>query len=275
MENSVQVLSNQIQIREWAGQRVVTFQDIDTVHQRPRGTASRNFRENRDKFIDGVDYFILNQPDEIRCVGITRPQGGVFDKVTLLTESGYLMIVKSLHDDLAWTVQRLLVNCYFKVKEDSAAPVEERTTTVSLVNHETILRAAAIMATCLDSTRYVVNLLRNIDPNIDQTPTVTVQVEDKPIEIPKLPEPETAVRELWRVTAPGGRLILPTYLQGKAGTAYGAMIKIYQGVGFHYEHAFTLETYRTLLEGLKLAPVTVEVIPGRVPEGIAVLEKSI
>ena len=90
-----------------------------------------------------------------------------------------------------------------------------------------------------------------------------------------LPEPETAVRELWRVTAPGGRLILPTYLQGKAGTAYGAMIKIYQGVGFHYEHAFTLETYRTLLEGLKLAPVTVEVIPGRVPEGIAVLEKSI
>ena len=89
--------------------------------------------------------------------------------------------------------KRLLVNCYFKVKEDSAAPVEERTTTVSLVNHETILRAAAIMATCLDSTRYVVNLLRNIDPNIDQTPTVTVQVEDKPIEIPKLPEPETAV----------------------------------------------------------------------------------
>ena len=46
-----------------------------------------------------------------------------------------------------------------------------------------------------------------------------------------LPDPEPAVRELWRVVAPGGRLILPTYLQGKAGTAYGAMIKIYQGVG--------------------------------------------
>lgn len=90
-----------------------------------------------------------------------------------------------------------------------------------------------------------------------------------------LPEPETAVRELWRVTAPGGRLILPTYLQGRVGAAYGTMIKIYQGVGFHYEHAFTPETYRMLLEGLELAPVTVEVIPGRVPEGIAVLEKSI
>ena len=88
-----------------------------------------------------------------------------------------------------------------------------------------------------------------------------------------LPDPEPAVRELWRVVAPGGRLILPTYLQGKAGTAYGAMIKIYQGVGFHYEHAFTPETYREFLERLKLAPVALEVIPGGVPEGIGILEK--
>ena len=89
-----------------------------------------------------------------------------------------------------------------------------------------------------------------------------------------LPEPEIAVRELWRVAAPGGRLILPTYLQGTAGAAYGSMIKIYQGVGFHYEHAFTPESYREFLEGLGLGPVSVEVIPGRLPEGIAVLEKK-
>ena len=90
-----------------------------------------------------------------------------------------------------------------------------------------------------------------------------------------LPQPEKAVEELWRVAAPGGRLILPTYLQGRVGAAYGTMIKIYQGVGFHYEHAFTPETYRMLLEGLGLAPVVLEVIPGRVPEGIALLEKPV
>ena len=90
-----------------------------------------------------------------------------------------------------------------------------------------------------------------------------------------LPRPEGAVRELWRVTAPGGRLILPTYLQGNAGAAYGAVIKIYHGVGFHYEYAFTPETYRTFLEGLGLGRAAVEVIPGRLPEGIGVLEKPV
>lgn len=89
-----------------------------------------------------------------------------------------------------------------------------------------------------------------------------------------LPEPEKAVRELWRVTRAGGRLILPTYLQGQVGAAAGAVIKIYQGVGFHYEHAFTPETYRAFLEGLGLGPVTLEVIQGRVSEGLAVMERS-
>ena len=88
-----------------------------------------------------------------------------------------------------------------------------------------------------------------------------------------LPRPELAVRELWRVAAPGGRLILPTFLQGKVGAAYGTLIKIYQGVGFHYEYAFTRETYREFLERLGLGPVTVEVIDGKVPEGIGILEK--
>jgi len=41
---------------------------------------------------------------EIRTLGIERPQGGVLEKVTLITESGYLMLVKSFTDDLAWKV---------------------------------------------------------------------------------------------------------------------------------------------------------------------------
>lgn len=88
-----------------------------------------------------------------------------------------------------------------------------------------------------------------------------------------LEAPEGAVQELWRVTAPGGILLLPTYLQGKAGAAYGTVIKIYHGMGFHCEHTFTPESYRAFLEGLNLAPVELEIIPGPLPLGLAVLRK--
>ena len=88
-----------------------------------------------------------------------------------------------------------------------------------------------------------------------------------------LEAPEGAVRELWRVTAPGGSLLLPTYLQGRAGAAYGTVIKIYHGMGFHCEHAFTPESCRAFLEGLRLAPVELEIIPGPLPLGLAALRK--
>ena len=43
----------------------------------------------------------------------------------LITESGYLMLVKSLTDDLAWTVQRELVNNYFRVNQNKPASIED------------------------------------------------------------------------------------------------------------------------------------------------------
>lgn len=111
---------HQLQVKEYQGQRVVTFKEIDSVHGRPEGTASRNFRENRKHFVAGEDYFELNQADEIRRFGITRPQGGTPVKVILISENGYLMLVKSLNDDLAWQVQRQLVKGYFRAKEIEA-----------------------------------------------------------------------------------------------------------------------------------------------------------
>lgn len=112
-----QSISNvEIAVKEYRGQRVVTFKDIDAVHGRPEGTASRNFRANRERFIEGEDFYIINQPDEIRRLGIQRPQGGTPETVVLMTESGYLMLAKSFTDDLAWKVQRQLVNWYFRAR---------------------------------------------------------------------------------------------------------------------------------------------------------------
>jgi hypothetical protein len=62
-----------------------------------------------------VDFFEVDQPDEIRRLGFEeRPQGGTAEKLTLLAESGYLLLVKSFRDDLAWEVQRHLVQHYFR-----------------------------------------------------------------------------------------------------------------------------------------------------------------
>lgn len=112
--NALSINDHEIRIKEFHEQRVVTFNDLDIVHERPKGTASRNFRKNRKHFIPDEDYFELSQPDEIRRLGIKRPQGGTPAKVFLLAETGYLMLVKSFTDDLAWNVQRQLVKRYFR-----------------------------------------------------------------------------------------------------------------------------------------------------------------
>lgn len=116
MNEVITIENTEMQIREYNGQRVVTFKDIDTVHQRTDGTARRNFRQNKKHFIEGEDYVIVhrnNSMDEIRPLDLPIPPKGI----TLITESGYLMLVKSFNDDLSWKVQRRLVNSYFNAKE--------------------------------------------------------------------------------------------------------------------------------------------------------------
>lgn len=115
---TVKVNETDISVKEYHGKRVVTFKDIDACHNRAEGTASRNFKANRTHFIEGEDFFIIKpsdiQKDEIRLSEINN-RG-----TTLITLSGYLMLVKSFTDDLAWDVQRQLVNSYFKVEQKKA-----------------------------------------------------------------------------------------------------------------------------------------------------------
>lgn len=117
IKNQIIINNTPVQIKEYNGMRVVTLKDIDTVHGRPDGTAKRNFAENKSHFIENEDYFMVKpsdfQKDEKRTFEISN-RG-----TTLMTESGYLMLVKSFTDDLAWEVQRQLVKCYFSVKEET------------------------------------------------------------------------------------------------------------------------------------------------------------
>lgn len=118
MNEVITIENTEMQIKEYNGQRVVTFKDIDTVHQRPTGTARRSFNKNKKHFIEGEDYIKICV-DEIRTHKIFDISNKARADIVVLTESGYLMITKSLTDDLSWAVQRQLVNAYFRMKEQS------------------------------------------------------------------------------------------------------------------------------------------------------------
>lgn len=111
---------------EYQGQRVMTLAMMDEVHKRPDDTARRTFNKHRARLIGGEDYHEVNQPDEMRTLGITRPQGGTPAMVVLLTETGYSMLVKSFTDDLAWDVQRQLVKSYFRKERLASTGAQRR-----------------------------------------------------------------------------------------------------------------------------------------------------
>lgn len=120
MNELININGTEIDVKEYKGQRVVTFSDIDAVHGRPEGTARRNFSMNKERFKEGEHYFVVTPESlanselyENRTNGIevSSPRGKA-----LITEKGYLLLVKSFTDDLAWEVQDRLIDSYFKVK---------------------------------------------------------------------------------------------------------------------------------------------------------------
>ncbi|MBY6789251.1 ORF6N domain-containing protein [Clostridium botulinum] len=117
MNQLVKINNTDLLVKEFNGQRVVTFKDIDLLHERVEGTAGRNFRENKKHFIKNEDYFCIKSEQLKNFKQATNFVGSNTKEIILITESGYLMLVKSLQDDLAWKVQRELVNNYFRIKE--------------------------------------------------------------------------------------------------------------------------------------------------------------
>lgn len=151
--NTITIHQTQLPIVEYRGQRVVTLAMIDQVHQRVDGTAARNFRENRQRFIDGADYSLLAKSQNLEIQGLDAeiPNRGLI----VLTEQGYLMIVKSLTDDLAWDVQRQLVNRYFRPQQFPipqtraeamrlAADLEEQNEVLALENQQQAKKIEAL-----------------------------------------------------------------------------------------------------------------------------------
>lgn len=111
---------NQLQITELNGQRVLTTQQIAEGYCTDPISITKNFNNNKPRFKEGKHFFLLEGTDlrdfknniqNLDAVGRRAP------KLYLWTEKGALLHAKSLGTDQAWDMYDILVDTYFKVKE--------------------------------------------------------------------------------------------------------------------------------------------------------------
>ena len=161
--HEVTINQTPLSVKEYEGKRVVTFKDIDAVHGRPDGTARKRFNDNKEHFIEGEDFYRVTCEEVRPFFGQTLPNGfNPKADIVLITESGYLMLVKSFTDDLAWKVQRELVNSYFRVEQMCTAFSDLSPQLQLLINIETRQReqekALAAMNNRIDNMKEVIAL---------------------------------------------------------------------------------------------------------------------
>ena len=116
MSNLIKVIDKDLEVKEWRNKRVVTVYDVALLHNREVREVNQQFNRVKDKLILNVDYFIIPKEEYLQSLGVISNKARN-KEVVLLTENGYLLLIKVFKDDLSWEVQRVLVNSYFKLKE--------------------------------------------------------------------------------------------------------------------------------------------------------------
>lgn len=140
-------------VKHHQGQTVITLSEIDQIHEK-NGSARRNFNYHVDRFIEGVDFFTMKVSEYRKNFEpqFTGKRGNPNIEVVLLTESGYMLLAKTFNDDLAWDIQRALVQNYFKSKEKSADTFELFRTMIDIVeSHDKVLRQHAAQIAALEN----------------------------------------------------------------------------------------------------------------------------
>lgn len=93
-----------VDVKEYRGKRVVDFSDIDKLHKRPAGTAKRAFCHHRNYFIEEIDYYLVKGEETLAIGCVKIPAKGKI----VLTESGYLLLIRTFNDKMSWEMMRYL-----------------------------------------------------------------------------------------------------------------------------------------------------------------------
>ncbi len=88
-----------------------------------------------------------------------------------------------------------------------------------------------------------------------------------------LPEPEKALNELLRVVRPGGKVIIPTYIN-MARDSSGFAVKFIEKLGAEFKRQFDIDSYKKFFEEKGFKDAEYYVVDGRMPCAIAVITKK-
>jgi len=108
----------------YKGQPVVTLRMMDELHHRVEGTARRNFNQHKEQLVENEDYYVVPYIEWSEIIAVRNSYGDMTKQrnpMTFLTQTGYLLLVKTFTDKLAWQIQRELINGYF-VQKEAATP---------------------------------------------------------------------------------------------------------------------------------------------------------
>ena len=88
-----------------------------------------------------------------------------------------------------------------------------------------------------------------------------------------LDDPEGAVRELMRVCKPGGKVIIPTYINESKLTSRAA-VGVISKFGVDFKKSFTLDSYKQCFADMGYDNAEFTLVNGRMPCAIAVITKE-
>lgn len=115
--DTVVINDYQIAIKEYNGERVLSFNDIDLTLRRSEGASRRSFRNNRNFFEEGIDYYKVPADRFNEEVGQNEH---LHSEITLLTKSGYIALTSCFKNDYCtWMVPRETLRKYFKDLKES------------------------------------------------------------------------------------------------------------------------------------------------------------
>ena len=87
-----------------------------------------------------------------------------------------------------------------------------------------------------------------------------------------LPNPDKALAELERVVKPGGKIIIPTYINMSKKSA-GLAVKFVELLGADFKKQFDRDSYKAFFEEMGYDNVEYQIVEGRMPCAIAVIKK--